>query len=416
MDAKRQKSKNIAPWVLRLTSVCGLIAVSLWLFGRDTSATRTIDRSAVIIREVISDTFYEYINLNGQVRPRNRQILDCRMAGTVEEVYVESGDVVRRGDTLLRLSNATLELEVMQRESELIEQLNGQRQTALLLNQNDFNRRAEIIENDYQFALESKRFKRADTLLSGGVIALADYEPTQARLDYFTAQKQLLRDAYQQDSLARSVQLRQITDSEKRLLNNLSAIRELLNRLWIIAPTNGKLDQFSVVAGQSISPGQRLGELYELTAPYLEAEVDEYYLNQVALGQTGVITHRSNTLIVRVEKISPSIENGRFGIQLGFAPGSDLPTDFINGQTLRFRLRFGDARQSILLPSGDFFSNTGGSWVYVVQNGIASRREVELGRRNPAYYEVIAGLQPGEKVITSNYDLFKDQQKIILTE
>ncbi|MEM9834880.1 MAG: efflux RND transporter periplasmic adaptor subunit [Bacteroidota bacterium] len=416
MDTVRTKQKTFPLKTLLGASLVVAVLASYWAISGRVGTERRVARDLLTIRTVTEAPFFEYVNLNGLVSPRNRQFLDCKMAGTVEQVFVESGDEVKEGDTLLRLSNAELELEVMQRESELIEQLNGQRQTALLLNQNDFNRRAEIIENNYQLALERKRYNRADTLLSDGIIAPADYEPTAARLSFFTAQQALLRDAYQQDSVARRVQLAQISRAEARLLANLQAVRALLKRLWITAPTNGKLDQFNVVAGQTLTPGQRLGELYELTDPFIEATVDEFYLNRIRTGQAGIVPHKGDTLAVAVDKVFPSIEGGRFRIRLRFAEADQLSTQFIKGQSLRFRLLFGESTSSTLLANGDFYTNTGGNWVFVVADNRASRRTVALGRRNPEYYEVLTGLDVGEQVITSGYDLFKDDQNITLTK
>ena len=413
MDKQRTRRKKRPYWVGAIAIAITTIGWFVWQSGSGGQSVR-IDSNTLTIRPVTAARFYEYINLSGRVLPSETRLLDCRMPGTVEVRYAESGDYLNAGDTLLRLRNAELELEVMQRESQLIEQLNTQRQTALLLNQNDFARREQLVDIDYQLALETQRYERESSLFADGLLAAADYEPTAARHTYFKARKSLLRDAYRQDSISRSRQLAQFATAETRLLTNLRAVRALLNQLYVIAPIAGRLGNFDLAPGEAVASGQRIGELYRMDTPVIETDVDEYYLNKVKLDQVGSLLYNGDSLAVQVDKIFPTVTNGRFQVRLRLVPSNAAVPAFTRGQSVRVRLYFGEAAPSTLLAGGDFYNSTGGDWVFVVNADRAERRRIRLGRRNPDFHEVLEGLQPGDRVITSDYQSFIEYDQLQL--
>jgi len=412
MDKKRVKRTNywhIVGWILGGVIVLGSGYMAMRKVNNPTMA---VQKNQLTISAVERSPFYEYINLTGTIEPRNTYFIDSKVAGTVEEVLVESGQQVRPGDTLLHLSNADLRLEVMQRESQLIEQLNNQRQTALLLNQNNFNQRAQLAEIAYQIELQRKQYQRNKQLLADSVIADSDYEPIADRYHYLLKRQKLLEQSYRSDSLARVIQLQQINDSEARILDNLRAVRKILDRLHVIALAAGQLSDFSVQIGQALAGTERLGEIYNMDDPQITTRVDEYYLDKISVGQNGIALLKGDTLQLRVEKIFPTVEEGRFRVEMGFAdPETDI-LDLIKGQSLRVRLFFGEPTETTLLANGNFYSSTGGNWVYVVQGDQAVKRYIELGRKNPRYFEVLEGLVPGDQVITSAYDNFKNYETI----
>ncbi|MFK8164437.1 MAG: efflux RND transporter periplasmic adaptor subunit [Lewinella sp.] len=389
-----------------------LFVVAGWFYWQPTASIR-IDGERIRIATVTEDRFYEYINLDGRIAPAATYVIDSKIAGNVERIFVESGQNVRRGDTLLQLSNADLELEVMQRESQLIEQLNNQQQTQLLLNQNDFNRREQLVEIDFQLALQEKQFRRAEELLSGGVIATSDFEPTANRYRYYQRRRTLLAASFRADSLARQVQLKQLSAAENRILNNLEKVRKILDRFYLLAARDGRLSEFSIQSGQAITSGQRLGEIYSLENPRIVAEIDEFYLDKVSVGQPGLLPGRGDSLRLLVDKIYPNVSGGRFRIEAIMEGAQPSSTFFVKGQSARFRLLFGPADSSVLLASGGFFGSTGGRWVYRLNETGAERIPIRLGRSNPNFYEVLDGLRPGDRVIVSAYDDF-DQYKTIM--
>ncbi len=397
--------------LLALLGILAAAAIGFWLAR---SPELTVERERLTISTVRADQFYEYINLTGRIEPGETYFIDSKVAGNVERIFVRSGDRVRRGDTLLLISNADLELEVMQRESQLLEQLNAQRQTRLLLDQNDFTRREQLTEISFQLALQEQQFRRDEQLYGQGVIARSSYEPSENRYAYYQRREELLRASFRQDSLRRRDQLRQIDAFESRLLNNLRQVRAILDRLYLTAATDGRLSDFRVQTGQAINSGQRIGEIYSLEEPMIVAEADEFYLERVREGQSGFLIDRGDTLSLTVRRIYPNVENGRFRLDIAPRGSAVRPEEFAKGQSVRLRLLFGRASNSTLLASGNFYGSTGGHWVYRLEDGRALRTPIRLGRVNPDYYEVLEGLQPGDRVITSGYDEFSDFETLKL--
>lgn len=413
MDSPR-KRPSVWSRILGFTLfTVALFTLGFW-YSRQPAASVKVDAERVRITTVTQDRFYEYINLDGRIEPSATYVIDSKVTGNVERIFVESGQNIRKGDTLLQLSNADLELEVMQRESQLIEQLNNQQQTRLLLNQNDFNRREQLVEIDFQLALQEKQFHREKELLNGGVISASDYEPTANRYRYYQRRRALLSASYRADSLARQVQLKQLDASEARMLNNLEKVRKILDRFYLLAATDGRLGDFSPQTGQAITSGQRLGEIYRLENPRIVAEIDEFYLDKVRINQPGLIPGRTDSLQLMVDKIFPNVNNGRFRIEARIMEPPGTANTFVNGQSIRFRLMFGPEGYSVLLASGGFFGSTGGRWVYRLNDQGAVRTPVRLGRSNPNFYEVLDGLRPGDRVIVSAYDDFAQYENIML--
>ena len=376
-------------------------------------ATRRLTTSDLTITTVTQAPFYEYINLDGRIEPASTYVIDSKIAGNVDRLFVASGQEVKRGDTLLRIANADLELDVLQRESQLIEQLNAQRQTRLFLNQNDFTRREQLVEITYQLALQEKQYRRDEELLAGEVIAVSDFEPSANRYRYYQNRKELLTASFRADSIARRNQLAQLDAFEDRILDNLEQVRGILDRLYLLAATDGRLGDFTVRAGQAVTSGQRLGEIYSLEDPLVVAEVDEFYLDKITVGQLGLVSG-TDSLQLRVEKIYPSVSEGRFRIDARLMGAVGEATGFVKGQSVRFKLLFGEESSSVLLASGGFFASTGGYWVYRLEEDGAVRTSVQLGRSNPNYYEVLGGLAPGDRVIVSSYDDFADYETLTL--
>jgi len=414
MDKQRKTSRNYNRLIGILLIVLVLAGAAYAAVSGRYRSSMEVERERLSISEVREAPFYEYINLNGQVAPRFVHYLDSRVAGSVEEVLAESGQAVAEGDTLLRLSNADLRLDVLQRESQLIEQLNNQQQTELLLNQNNLRQREQLVEVDYQLRLQRLEYDRNRQLLADSVIARQDFEPVANRYHYLQRRRELLQQAYRSDSVARRTQLRQMKASEARIQKNLEAIRSILDRLHVTASASGRLSDFELQAGQALEAGERLGQIYSLEHPKIVAEVDEYYLDKVEAGQRGISLLQGDTLELEVEKIYPTVEEGRFRIEVGVSPADAQTAPFVKGQSVRLRLFFGSPAQRTLLPNGSFYSSTGGSWVYVLQGEAAQKTYVNLGRRNPNYFEVLEGLVPGDEVITSGYENFKDYETIKL--
>jgi len=372
----------------------------------------SINSSQLEMATVTKTTFEEGITITGQVIPNLETFLDVSESGSVEKIFSRSGDQLQRGDTIVQLANSNLRLEVLQRESQLLEQLNTQRQTKILLNQNDLSQKQQIEEVNYQLDIQQRRYERNKELFEEEVIAAQEYEEISKRYTYLKNRKKILMKVYKTDSLARETQINQINSSEKRLKQNLIAVQNILDKLCITAPVDGTLSDFSLSNGERVEEGQRIGIVYNMNPPKIEAEIDELYIKNIKTGLSGIVQNSGNNLKVKLTKKFPGVEDGNFRVQFAFEDPKNA--DFYNGQTLRIQLNFSQPKKALVIPKGRFYSNTGGQWVFVVNGETAEKRSIEIGQQNNSFYEVKSGLTEGEEVVISNYDNFKNYNQLNL--
>lgn len=344
--------------------------------------------------------------MSGQIEPARTVYLDAIEGGVVHQVVRESGALVRRGDTILVLNNSNLQLDVMQRETMLYEQINNLRQTRLLLDQNDLNQQGQLAEIDYQISLLEPQYKRFKELHDKKLVSDREFEEVKEQYEYNVKRRKLTYASYRNDSVARSVQLNQLRLSENRMQASLTGVGNILDNLIITAPIAGQLatpQQLEV--GQAINPGQRYGQIDILDEFKVRVPIDELYLPRISQGLRGKFTLSGQEYELEISKIYPTITNGRFEVDMIFT--ETAPEGIRRGQSVRIRLELGQSEQSLLLPTGGFFKDTGGNWVYVLNTaGNAEKRSIRLGRKNPEFYEVLEGLVEGEKVIISGYENF----------
>lgn len=386
-----------------------------WLvYAAGSSKSISIIRSEVEVARVTKSSFEEGLMISGRIIPNQQTFLDASESGTVEKVFAKSGDQLDKGDTIVQLSNSNLRLEVLQRESQLLEQLNTQRQTKILLNQNDLSQKQQIEEVNYQLDIQKRRYERNQQLHNKGVIADQDFEEIKKRYQYLQKRQNILQKVYKTDSIARASQLRQIDQSEDRLEQNLIAVQNILDKLCITAPVDGQLSDLELSNGERVNEGQRIGVVYNIDPPRIEAQVDELYINTIRKGLQGQIEQNDTIYKVELTDKFPSVEEGDFRVLLDFKgqPG----TDFYNGQNLRIRLNLSASKEALVIPKGRFFANTGGEWIYVLNGNEAEKRYVEIGQQNADSYEVISGLEAGDKVIISSYDNFQDYEQLKIKE
>ncbi len=382
--------------------VIALIGLSWLAYSADKGSFGLVKSSEIEVAEVIQTNFKEGITVTGEVIPNKQTFIDASESGTVEKIKVKSGEDLKLGDTIMLLSNSDLQLEVLQRESQLLEQLNTQRQTRILLNQNDLSQKQQIEEVNYELSIQKRRYERNQVLFKKKVIAKQDFEEITKRYQYLKKRQSILQKVYRTDSIARENQLKQIDASEVRLTQNLVAVQNILDKLCITSPMNGKLSDFEFSPGQLINEGQRIGIIYDITPPKIEAFVDELYINSIKKGLKGTTKIKNESYPIRIDKKYPGVVDGDFKIEMGF--DDSIQDTLYNGQTLRVNLNLSKPKNVLVIPKGRFYSNTGGQWIFVLKNGVAERRQIEIGQQNEDYYEVAKGLKQGEKVIISNYD------------
>lgn len=373
----------------------------------DHRSTMNVDQDRLSIATVSTGEFTDYILVSGQIEPARTVFLDAIEGGMVNQVVRESGALLKKGDTILVLNNSNLQLDVMQRETMLYEQINNLRQTRLFLDQNDLSQQGQLAEIDYQISLLQPQYKRFKELHEKKLVSDREFEEVAEQYEYNLKRKELTYKSYKSDSIARSYQLAQLRQSEGRMNASLNGVGNILNNLVITAPIAGQLatpQQLEI--GQAITPGQRYGQIDILDEFKVRVPIDELYLPRIGQGLKGKFTLSGEDHELEIIKIYPTITNGRFEVDMKFTGAS--PQGIRRGQSVRIRLELGDSEQSLLLPTGGFFKDTGGNWVFVLNSttGMAEKRIIRLGRKNPEFYEVLEGLVEGEKVIVSGYENF----------
>jgi len=383
--------------------------VGMLLGGRSLS----VNSQRVLVSEVTVGTFEDFIPLRGRLVPSSTVYLDAIEGGRVEEVLVEDGALVEAGDPIARLSNTNLQLEVLGREAAVTEQLNNMRTIELQLEQNRLSHKRNLVEIDYQITRLNRSIARQRELAQKNLVSQSTVDELQDELDYYTRRREVTLESQATDANLQEAQLKQLRASGEQLETSLAFARKNLEDLNVRAPVAGKLSGFNIEIGQSIVPGGRLGQIDDPDGYKLNAQIDEYYLGRVDLGQMATAERGRNSHELRVAKIYPQVNNGQFEVDMVFV---DDPEDVRRGQTMQVRLTLGDNSDAILIPNGSFYQETGGNWIFVVSpDGTETvRRSVRLGRRNTDFIEVLDGLEPGERVITSPYTSYVDMDRLTL--
>ena len=369
----------------------------------------------IIVSPVTVGTFEDFIPLRGRLVPRSTVFLDAIEGGRVEEVLVEDGALVEAGDLIAVLSNTNLQLEVLGREAAVTEQLNNMRTIELQLEQNRLSHKRNLIEIEYQIKRLTRALARQQDLVSRELASRSTIEELEDELTYFQNRRAITLESQATDARMRVQQLLQLRDAGTQLQAGLGFAKKNLDDLSVRAPLPGKLSGFNIEIGQSIARGGRLGQIDDPDGFKLNVKIDEFYLGRVDLQQAAVTEHGGRDIDLHVTKIYPQVNAGQFEVDMALA---DEPTGLRRGQTKQVRLTLGDNSDAILIPNGTFYQDTGGNWIFVVSadGSEAVRRSVSLGRRNTEFIEVLDGLQPGEKVITSPYTSFTNMDRLAIDD
>lgn len=415
MDRKIEKKT----WTIkRVTMVAGgvlLLALIVYVLGfMDVRSTLNVDIERITVSTVQEDVFQEFIQVTGTVQPIETIYLDAIEGGVVKQVYLESGTMVEEGDTILSMSNSNLQLQVMQQTSALYDQINNVRNSRLNLEQNTLQLQQQLANARAQMEILEAQYNRQKTLREDDLISQQEFEETRANYNYEKKRYELTHESFQKDSLQSISQARQLNDSEERMYQSLEAVQQILENLTVNAPASGQLSTIELNQGQSISAGERIGQVDNLDDYKVRVNIDEFHLSRIVPGLQGSFTFAGETHNLTITKIFPVITNGQFEVDMEFS--GESPDGLRRGQTLRIRLELGESAQAVRLARGGFYQTTGGNWVFVLtpNEDRAIRRDIRLGRQNPEYFEVLSGLQPGDKVITSSYDTFGDNEVLVL--
>ena len=416
VDRKIEK-KTFTPKRIAL-AVAFLLFASFVGYGlwRATSGGKrlNVEREKLTVSTVEQGPFQEFIAITGTVTPKQTVYLDAIEGGRVEEVLVEEGAMVEEGQPLLRLSNNDLQLRLMQNEAALSEQVSNLQNMQFQVEQNQLALRQQLAEMDYQIRRLQREHARNAQLHEKQLIAEQDYLAIKDELEYQERRRDLTLRSYQQDSLSQQTRLEQMETSVDQMQRNFSVLQETLANLTVRAPVAGQLTALDAEVGEIRTSGSRFGQIDVLDGFKVRAQIDEFYIERVRRGQTATtqpIAGQAHTLTVT--RVYPQVREGRFEVDLAFDEAA--PEGIRRGQTIRLRLALGDPEEAVLLARGGFYQTTGGNWVYAVDASgeEATKRFIRLGRQNPEYFEVLEGLEPGDRVVTSSYETFGDADRLV---
>jgi HlyD family secretion protein len=415
MDRKIEKKT----WTVRRILAIGLGALFLSFvlfsfFFADKRSKLNVDLEKITVSEVKFGVFQDFIPVTGTILPSTTRYLDAKEGGTIQSIERTSGEMVEEGDLILRLSNINLELSVLSQKANLYEQINHSTNTRLSLNQNSLNHQQRLAEIDYMINLLEPQYRRFKELYAKDLISKREFEEVEEQYKYNVTRRDLIYRSYRVDSMALVKQLEEINASELRMRQSLEGVNQILENLEIRAPIGGQLATPEWEIGQSIERSARIGQIDILDSYKVRVRIDELYLPRVDVGLQGTFTHAGETFELVIVKIFPTVTEGRFEVDMEFT--GEQPKTIKRGLSVRIRLELGNSEEAVLLPVGGFFKDTGGNWVFLLERSgdRAVKKEIRIGRRNPEYFEVIGGLEPGQKVVTSSYEHFGDNEVLLL--
>ena len=418
MDIKLEKKKGLKAVFQKKNlpyAFAGLLVVFIaWLLLRDNSSTLRVNSETVVTALVERGEFNDYVRLTGTVQPITTVQLSPLESGVVERIVHEEGTKVKRGDVILEMSNNSLSMQILQSEADLAEKQNILRNTLISMEQERLSLRQEKLQLDLEVNRLKRTYLQNEELYKSDLIAKEDYLQSKENYELAVNKRELILERQKQDSLYRSSQVKQMEESLKSMELNMQLIRERVDNLKVKAPIDGEVGMLEVVLGQSLSQGMNIGQINDLSAYKVQAQVDEHYIDRVITGLTASFERQDNKFEMTLRKVYPEVRNGQFKADFRFI--EEVPENIRSGQTYYLNLQLGQATEAAIIPRGSFFQKTGGRWIYVVDESgeKAYKREIRIGRQNPQYYEVIEGLNPGERVITSSYDNFGDNEVLIL--
>ena len=390
-----------------------LLAFVIWLFIRDDATTLRVNADTLVVGDVIDGEFNDYIRVSGQVQPMTTIQISPQEGGIVQEIIIEEGSKLQVGDEILRLSNDNLDLQILNSEAELAEKENLLRNTLISMEQQRLSVQQEKLQLQVEVKRLQRKYEQNKALYEDDLIAREEFLLAQEDYELAAGRLQLVQERALQDSLYRSVEIKQMEESLDNMRLNMQMIRRRKDKLTIKSPIDGELGLLDVVLGQSVASGAKIGQINQIGSYKIEAQIDEHYIDRVSAGLEATFERQHESFAAVIRKVYPEVRDGKFKADFKFS--GEQPANIRTGQTYYLNLQLGQAENAILVPRGTFYQRTGGKWIYVLspEGGKAVKRDIRIGRQNPQYYEVLEGLQAGEKVIISGYDNFGDNEVLV---
>lgn len=415
MDKLIEKKKWTPKKIVFISAALLFALFTLYTFVfADRKSKLNVEKDKITIAEVIQAPFQEYIPVTGIVEPIQTFYLDLSDGGKVMQKFVEEGAYLKIGDPIIKLDNPNLSLQVMSTQSSFLQAESMARQTRLTFEQNLLNKQDQLLNLNLSLLSQERTYKNNKVLFEKGMISRNEYEDAKDRYETQLKSKQLLREVLKRDSLTFTQLVQQGESNVEMSKNYLALVQSQLANLTVKAPIKGQLTSLNAEIGQSVSAGFRLGQIDNVDSFKVRTEIDEHYITRVREGQTGEYELDGKKYALKIKTVYPQVTNGRFYADMLFTSGK--PKDIRRGQTVHIKLQLGGLTNALLVESGGFYSTTGGQWIFVLDKSgtSAERRNIKIGRQNPQCYELLQGLKPGEKVITSSYDNYSEYEMLVL--
>lgn len=415
MDRVLEKKKGIRkkhiPYIAAGSIVLFFI---LWLAFGNHQATLRVDARSVIVGDVKRGNFNDFVRISGQVKPIMTIQLTPLEGGVVQERLVEEGSMVKKGDVILRLSNSQLNLQILETEASLAEKENIHRNTQITMEQEKLSLEKDRLQLDLDISRKERRFKQFDKLYSEKLVACEEFLQAKEDYEFAVRNRELVVARQEQDSIFRSAQFDNMEESLKNMRRSMVLARQRVDNLNVKSPIDGQLGTLDIVLGQSVGSGSDIGEINDLSDFKIEAQIDEHYIDRVRSGLSASFERQGAEFPLEVRKVFPDVKSGQFKTDFRFI--GERPDNIRTGQTYYINLELGQSTESIIIPRGAFYQKTGGSWIFVLNSdgSKAYKRKIKIGRQNPQYYEVLEGLDAGEKVIVSSYENFGENEVLVL--
>ena len=410
---EKTKSQRLLKYWPYMAGACLVLIILGWLVFGNHASTLKVNKDELTISEVRQAEFKDYVRTNGQVLPIQVVQISPEEGGIVREKVVEEGTMVHKGDVIVRLSNSNLDLQILNAEAELAEKQNLLRNTQVAMQQDRLNNQTEQVQLDMDTQRKQRTFEQNKRLYGEKLISKEDFLQSQEDFQLSAKKRSLIAKRLKQDSIYRSVQMDQMEDNLQNMRKNVVLVRQRKDKLEVRSAIDGELGLLDVELGQSIQPGQKIGQLNDLSDYKVQASIDEHYIDRVRSGLTATFSRGDKQYQLQVRKVYPEVRDGKFRCDFIFK--GERPENIRSGQTYYIDLELGQPEQAIIIPRGTFFQTTGGQWIFVLDKSgqKAYRRQIRVGRQNPQHYEILEGLEPGEKVVTSGYEAFKDNEVLV---
>lgn len=418
MDIKLEKKKGWRALFQKKNlpyALAGVFVVFVaWLLLRDNASVLRVDADVITVSDVRSGEFNDYVRLTGTVQPITTVQLSPLESGIVERIVAEEGTSVKRGDVIIEMSNNSLSMQILQSEADLAEKQNILRNTLISMEQERLSLRQNRLQLDLDVERKRRTYLQNEELYKSDLLAKEEWLRSKEDYELSKNQRDLNLERQIQDSLYRTNQVEQMNENLASMALNMQLIRQRVDNLNVKAPIDGEVGMLDVTLGQSIGQGANIGQINDLSTFKVTAQIDEHYIDRVVTGLTASFERQETRFEMLLRKVYPEVRNGQFRADFVFA--GDVPENIRSGQTYYLNLQLGQPTEAVIIPRGSFYQSTGGAWIYVVDASgeKAYRRDIRIGRQNPQYYEVVEGLQAGEKVITSSYDNFGDHDVLLL--